>query len=58
MSDIGIEAVGVHVPDETLNCVELGMRLDASPEFIATKLGFDELCRKPVEQSTSDFAKR
>ena len=56
MSEIGIEAIGVHLPDESLNCNELGADLDASPEFIATKLGFQQLCRKPTDQSTSDLA--
>ncbi len=58
MSKLGIEAVGVYIPNEKMNCVELGESLDASPAFIASKLGFHELRRKEDQQTASDLCVR
>jgi len=55
MNEIGIEAVGVYIPNKRVNCVELGESLDASPAFIDSKLGFQELRRKDEQQSASDL---
>lgn len=56
MSDVGIEAIGYHLPSATLDCVAVGEPLNASPDFIDQKLGFRKLCRKPGGQATSELA--
>lgn len=55
MKRLGIEKIGVHIPNEILSVIDLGKKLNAKEEFIRTKLGFLQLTRKSQSEETSDL---
>ncbi len=58
MSTFGIQNIGRYVPDDGLDAFQIGADLDASAEFIESKLGFRTLRRKEPGEECSDLCVR
>jgi 3-oxoacyl-[acyl-carrier-protein] synthase-3 len=58
MSTLGIQDVGLYVPDDGLDSFQVGEGLEASAEFIENKLGFRTLKRKVPGEECSDLCMR
>lgn len=53
---IGVKSVAIHRPEDVIDNFEQASRLDASEEFISSKIGMHSLVRKTTAQETTDLA--
>jgi 3-oxoacyl-[acyl-carrier-protein] synthase-3 len=55
MNELGIAGIGLYNAPEFVSTFAMGTHLSADPTFIQSKLGFQTLARKHLNQETSDL---
>jgi len=58
LRNVGITAVGAHLPDEVLDNIWFEERLDTTDEWIRSRSGIERRHRLPDDEATSDLAVR